>query len=63
MPMLDPDLLWRIPGLLLALTIYAYARARVAYSFGYPTPKVTGHLTLNPIAHLDPWGLLMMLLL
>lgn len=61
--MLDPDLLWRIPGLLLALTIYAYARARVAYSFGDPTPKVTGHLTLNPIAHLDPWGLLMMLLL
>ena len=29
---------------------------------GDPTPRMRGRLTLNPIAHIDPIGLLMLLL-
>jgi len=55
-----PDMIFRIPALLIALTIHEYAHARMAVSLGDPTPKIAGRLTLNPIAHLDPIGLLML---
>lgn len=58
--MFDPDMLFRIPALLVALTVHEYAHARVAVAMGDPTPKFLGRLTLNPIAHLDPVGLLML---
>ncbi|WP_346354195.1 site-2 protease family protein [Azotosporobacter soli] len=63
MSFFDADLIFRIPGLLLALTIHEYAHARVAYSFGDPTAKNAGRMTLNPLSHLDPFGLLMLWLL
>lgn len=56
----DPDMIFRIPALLIALTIHEYAHARVAVWMGDPTPRLLGRLTLNPIAHLDPLGLLML---
>ena len=55
-----PDMIFRIPALLIALTIHEYAHARMAVSLGDPTPRIAGRLTLNPIAHLDPIGLLML---
>ncbi|MDK2856095.1 MAG: hypothetical protein PWQ41_1572 [Bacillota bacterium] len=54
------DLILRIPALLLALTVHEYAHAKVADSLGDPTPRAYGRLTLNPLAHLDPLGLLML---
>jgi Zn-dependent protease len=56
----DSDMIFRIPALLIALTIHEYAHARVAVAFGDPTPRILGRLTLNPLAHLDPLGLIML---
>lgn len=56
----DQDMVFRIPALLIALTIHEYAHARMAVWMGDPTPKFLGRLTLNPIAHLDALGLLML---
>lgn len=56
----DADMVFRIPALLAALTIHEYAHARVAVALGDPTPRYEGRLTLNPVAHLDPLGLIML---
>lgn len=56
----DPDMIFRIPALLITLTIHEYSHARAAVMLGDPTPRLMGRLTLNPIAHLDPIGLIMM---
>jgi len=50
-----------IPVLLFSLTIHEYAHGWVAYNLGDPTPKLHGRLTLNPIAHLDPMGTLVLI--
>lgn len=57
---LGPEMLLRIPALLLAITVHEYAHARTSYAMGDPTPKWKGRLSLNPLAHLDPVGLLML---
>ena len=51
-----------LPGLIIALVIHEYAHARVAVAMGDFTPKMMGRLTLNPRAHIDPIGLLMLFL-
>lgn len=56
------DLLMRIPALLVAITFHEYAHARMAYAWGDPTARYQGRMTLNPLAHLDPLGLFMLLL-
>lgn len=56
----DADMIFRIPALLIALTVHEYAHARAAVMLGDPTPRFSGRLTLNPVAHLDPIGLLML---
>ncbi|MDO9535925.1 MAG: site-2 protease family protein [Bacillota bacterium] len=56
------DLLALIPALLIALTFHEYAHARMAYFWGDPTAKNEGRLTLNPLSHLDPIGLLMLMI-
>ncbi|MBD3251970.1 site-2 protease family protein [Candidatus Uhrbacteria bacterium] len=45
-----------------ALTFHEYAHAFVANMLGDKTAEHMGRMTLNPIAHIDPWGLLMVLL-
>jgi len=47
--------------LVIAFTIHEFAHAWVADSFGDSTPRINGRLTLNPLAHLDPIGSLMLL--
>ena len=56
----DSDMVFRIPALLIALTFHEYAHAFVAVKLGDPTPRLMGRLTLNPVAHLDPVGLIML---
>ena len=55
-------LLLTIPTVLIALTFHEYANGYVAYKLGDPTAKNMGRLTLNPIKHFHPIGMLMMLL-
>jgi Zn-dependent protease len=56
------NLLLSIPAILIAITFHEYAHGWMAYRLGDPTPKFYGRLTLNPLAHLDPIGTLMLLI-
>lgn len=47
--------------LLTAFSVHEFAHAWTANYFGDPTPKINGRLTLNPLAHLDPIGSLLLL--
>ena len=51
-----------LPGLLIAMVIHEYAHAQVAVWLGDFTPRLMGRLTLNPKAHIDPIGMLMLFL-
>lgn len=59
----DPQalLIWLL-ALIVAITIHEYAHAFTADKLGDPTPKLMGRLTLNPLAHLDPLGTIMILI-
>lgn len=48
-------------ALLVAVTIHEFSHAFVAENLGDPTPRLKGRLTLNPLAHLDPIGTIMLL--
>ena len=50
-----------IPVLLFALVFHEFSLAWVANKLGDPTARYAGRLTLNPMAHLDPIGGLMIL--
>ena len=49
-----------LPAIIIAMVIHEWAHARTAYALGDPTPKMMGRLTLNPAAHVDLLGLLML---
>jgi Zn-dependent protease len=51
-----------LPAILLALSVHEFAHGYVAYKLGDPTPKYQGRLTLNPLAHLDLIGTLMLII-
>lgn len=44
-----------------AISVHEFSHGYVAYKLGDPTAKNMGRLTLNPLAHLDPLGALMMI--
>ncbi len=54
-------LTWII-SLLVAISFHEAAHAYTADRLGDPTPRLQGRLTLNPLAHLDPLGTLMLVL-
>ncbi|MFA5025854.1 MAG: site-2 protease family protein [Candidatus Shapirobacteria bacterium] len=47
-------------SLLVAITIHEFCHALAADKLGDPTPRAYGRLTLNPLAHLDPLGTIML---
>jgi Zn-dependent protease len=51
----------RMIVLVVALSVHEFAHAWTANYFGDDTPRLNGRLTLNPLAHLDPIGSLMIL--
>ena len=51
-----------IPAILIAFTFHEYAHAIVADRLGDKTPRFQGRLTLNPIAHIDPIGFILIIL-
>jgi Zn-dependent protease len=51
-----------IVALILSLTVHELGHALVAKWFGDDTAQRAGRVTLNPIAHIDPMGLLMVIL-
>ena len=54
-------LIWAV-SLVVALTIHEYAHAKVADTLGDPTPRANGRVTLDPRAHLDPLGTVLILI-
>jgi len=54
-------LISRVIILVIAFTIHEFAHAWTANNFGDSTPRINGRLTLNPLAHLDPIGSLMLI--
>jgi Zn-dependent protease len=55
-------LLTRVVTLVIALTAHEFAHAWAANELGDDTPRRNGRLTLNPLAHLDVFGSLMLVL-
>jgi Zn-dependent protease len=49
-----------IPPILFALTVHEFSHALIASRLGDPTARLLGRLTLNPIAHLDPIGTILL---
>ena len=56
-----PTLLSRIIILVIAFSVHEFSHAFIANAFGDDTPRQNGRLTLNPAAHLDLMGSLMLL--
>lgn len=55
------EILYLIIGLLVAVTVHEFSHAYLADRLGDPTPRLQGRVTLNPLAHLDPIGTLMLI--
>lgn len=60
--LLTERLLWIIP-LILSITVHEWAHAASASMLGDDTARLLGRNTLNPMAHIDPIGTLMLPLL
>jgi Zn-dependent protease len=46
--------------IILAITFHEAAHGYVADLKGDPTARLMGRLTLNPLAHIDPWGTILL---
>lgn len=57
-----PLYLLSLPIALLALSVHESAHGYVAYKLGDPTAYSLGRLTLNPLKHFDPIGLICMVI-
>jgi len=54
-------LLW-FPAIVIALTLHEFAHAATADALGDPTARALHRVTLNPLAHLDPVGTILLVL-
>jgi Zn-dependent protease len=52
----------KMAAIIPAITIHEYCHAKFADMAGDDTPRSQGRVTLNPLAHLDPLGTIMMLI-
>ena len=50
-----------LPTLVFSLCFHEFAHGYIAYKLGDHTALRQGRLTLNPLAHLDPMGSIMIL--
>ncbi len=55
------QLVYTLPAILIGLTVHEWAHAFAAYKLGDPTAKNLGRMTLNPLAHVDLFGFLMLI--
>ena len=55
------SILLTLPAVIVAITFHEFAHAFAADRLGDTTPRNQGRLTLNPIAHLDPFGFVLMI--
>lgn len=55
------EILLTIPGILIGLVFHEFAHALTADRLGDNTPRYQGRLTLSPLVHLDPIGLILII--
>jgi len=53
------DILASLIAVVVVLSLHEFAHAFVAYRCGDPTAKLMGRMTLNPIKHFDPLGVIL----
>ncbi len=59
----DPiEMLMTLPGLLLGFVFHEFAHAKTSDLLGDPTPRSQGRITLDPRAHIDIIGFIVMLI-
>lgn len=51
-----------LPAIVIGLTFHEYAHGLVAHWLGDDTARLQGRLTINPAAHVDPVGLILLFL-
>lgn len=54
-------ILLTLPGVILALSFHEFAHAFAADRLGDPTPRNQGRLTLDPLKHIDPVGIFLLI--
>lgn len=54
-------ILLSLPGVIIAMTFHEYAHALAADKLGDDTPRRQGRLNLNPLSHIDPIGLVLLM--
>ncbi len=57
-----PDLLLRIAIIVISLTVHEFAHSLMAIRLGDDTPRRDGRLTLNPMAHIDIVGFILLII-
>lgn len=55
------ELLYCVPGTLIAIVVHEFMHGYVSWRLGDPTPMRDGRLSFNPLHHLDPLGTLCLL--
>ncbi len=55
------SLLLTIPGVIIAIAFHEFAHAWMAVKLGDDTPRLQGRLSLDPLKHLDPIGIMMLM--
>lgn len=56
------DVIPQLVIIFLSIALHEFAHAKSADAAGDPTPRMMGRVTLNPLAHLDPLGSMMVLI-
>lgn len=52
------DTIMILPAIVIALSFHEYAHAKMADKAGDPTPRNMGRVTIDPRAHVDPFGMI-----
>lgn len=52
------NMLLSLPAIVIGLSFHEFGHAIAAHKLGDMTPKYQGRVTLNPMAHMDPFGFL-----
>jgi len=55
-----PALVQSIIVIVISLTVHEFAHSLAALALGDETPRTQGRLTLNPLAHIDPIGFILL---
>lgn len=55
--------LYSMPAIIVALSFHEFSHGLCAYALGDPTAKNAGRLTLNPLRHFDPLGLILLIVI